>query len=374
MPGFTKIVAVLIALVAAFLTFYGIMLVLNTGKNSTEYLAWRWAFLLAGWFPVVLFHELGHAIAAHLAGWRVLVFHVAPWAIRLRPFRLFFAGYLGGPDIGGFVAAVPGTSVARTKLRETIFTAGGPIASWFLAFALLAISTVPWASIVADSFPRALCAALGLYSCAGALMATWPQFQNGRGLNDAGMIANLWREHAPTSGLTYAYSLVSYGAPRSTWDPWITESLVRAKTEANSNATMAYFLDFLACMLERRDKEAGEIAHSLSTLSPDAAATRIIQALVAALIDNHPRQAEDHLARIRSLDHAWPPVLRLRQVAIAAVVAHEDGRAAIKRIDHSTRTNSEGPDFPGGAWSALNARVTAVARRQFLSAPHDVQL
>lgn len=382
-----RVVGALITALASGLAIFAIILVLGIDTNNEANTFWRWVFLLAGWFPVVFLHELGHAIGAQAAGWRVLTFHVAPWAVRLRPFSLSFAGYVGGQDVAGFVAAIPNTRSANTKWRETAFTAGGPIASWLcfallLAFVALASSTAPQTtpdnmvlSRGADlmvvrhtsdtpthAFLLTLCVAFGFYSCACALVSTWPRLNDTRGANDGGLIVSLWREDRPTS-LAYAYSLIQYGVPRRAWPPWISEELAQARTDTSAHSLAVHFILFLACMMERDDAGARETADALRAISADAAATRIAQGLVAAVVDNNPSEADDQLAKVKNLENAWPPVLRLRQIAIAAAMAREDGPGAINRID-AAASDRGAPDYPGGVWSLLSDRVVGLARRR----------
>lgn len=377
----------IITALASGLAIFAIILVLGADTNNEANTLWRWAFLLAGWFPVVFLHELGHAIGAQVAGWRVLTFHVAPWALRLRPFSLSFAGYIGGQDVAGFVAAIPHTRAANTKWRETAFTAGGPITSWLcaallLGFAAVASETAPVTApdtmvkfsgadiMVArhasdpptHAFLLTLCLAFGLYSCASALVSTWPRLNDKRGVNDGGLIISLWREDRPTS-FAYAHDLIQYGVPRGAWPPWISEELAQARTETSSHGLAVTFILFLACMMERDDEGARETANALRTISPDAAATQIALAVVAAVVDANPGEADNQLAKVKNLENAWPPVLRLRQIAIAAATAREDGPEAINRIEAAARGTL---DYPGGVWGLLSDRVVGLARRKVI--------
>ncbi|WP_395644796.1 site-2 protease family protein [Terricaulis sp.] len=392
MSGFVRFIGDLVRPVAGVLAIFAIILVISADSISPDLYGWRWGFLLAGWFPVIFLHELGHALAAQLAGWRVLAFHVAPWALRLRPFRLSFAGHLGGPDIGGYVAAVPRTLAADSKWRQTWFTAGGPIASWICVLVCFALAVfAPWNAWVAPSvagaslattvtpdgflyftpperlaqhdrqFIQALCFGFGLYALCSAMLSTWPRFQNGRGVNDAGMIADLWRSktHTPADPLSYAMAMLHYGVPRRAWPPWVSDGVQRhntSDTPATAHAILA-----LACLMERDDPGAREQAAILAALAPDAADSRIIQALVAALADTNAAGADDHLAGIKGLEVSQQ-MLRLRQIAIAAIVAKEDAIAAINRIDAATPRGYSRIDFPGSLEHVLDGRVVERAR------------
>jgi hypothetical protein len=87
-----------------------------------------------GIFFGTIVHELGHAAAALICGWRVIVFTVKPFAFRLPNPSLVLAGRQTFPKYAGFVASVPGELSVMTLRRRIAVIAGGPAAS--LAFAV----------------------------------------------------------------------------------------------------------------------------------------------------------------------------------------------------------------------------------------------
>jgi len=102
-------------------------------------------FLIALWISVVV-HEAGHAIAAVVEGFKLLVFAVKPFKV-YRTKECWRLGWLGKNQLSGFVSAVPRSTV-RLRQRTIILVAGGPIASLvlggaILAFAVLAQRTLP---------------------------------------------------------------------------------------------------------------------------------------------------------------------------------------------------------------------------------------
>jgi outer membrane PBP1 activator LpoA protein len=98
----------------------------------------------------------------------------------------------------------------------------------------------------------------------------------------------------------------------------------------------------------------------ISTLRPNDHETHIVQALVVALLEEDAKQAEDLLAKVNP-DILRPELRRLRQLALAAILAREDTAAAINLVDDAGRFAAR-PDFPGGLWSVLNTRIVATAR------------
>ena len=94
-----------------------------------------------------LIHELGHALGAWLAGWRVIVITVWPFAFHGPTRRFVFSEKVSTQDGGGFVSAVPGSKSASTPLRRIIFCLGGPIASFIAAIVCQLLAAAPPALI-----------------------------------------------------------------------------------------------------------------------------------------------------------------------------------------------------------------------------------
>lgn len=101
--------------------------------------------LLIGEFFVTIFcHELGHAAAARLFGWRIDLFAVTPIAYRVKTGRFEFWSRFGA-DFGGLVVCQPDPATA-TPARLGFLSFAGPLASFVLAALLLAASAIsPWA-------------------------------------------------------------------------------------------------------------------------------------------------------------------------------------------------------------------------------------
>lgn len=82
-------------------------------------------------FVATLAHELGHALAARLAGAEVRTMMVVPLRLQLRPRRFTLAGPAGNGDIGGYVTYT--LDRIDTRRKRAWIAAAGPIANMVLS-------------------------------------------------------------------------------------------------------------------------------------------------------------------------------------------------------------------------------------------------
>jgi len=91
---------------------------------------------IADIFICALIHELGHAIAANLCGWRIKYIAVFPFAYYLAPRKLkLWHGRSG--DIGGAVSI--DSAPIKSANRVALFSLAGPLANFMFAGVLLAV-------------------------------------------------------------------------------------------------------------------------------------------------------------------------------------------------------------------------------------------
>lgn len=108
----------------------------------------RSPFILAGEFlllmllfpPIVLVHELGHAIAGTLAGWRLQSLFVGPWRF-IRGHRNRIVLHRSYFYYGGAAVVVPGEWASDERIRRSFraMVAGGPFASLITSGFLFAV-------------------------------------------------------------------------------------------------------------------------------------------------------------------------------------------------------------------------------------------
>jgi hypothetical protein len=289
-------------------------------------------YFFIGWFPVIVVHELGHAVAAELVGWRVWIFHAAPFAVRLRPFAAYIVGRMEGPDTGGFVFSLPRSVEADTWRRRAWFAAGGPIASWLFAALCFAYAWRPQSG--ADVIDH-LAAATGCYSVAAALLTTWPT-RNGR-LNDAATIIDLLRTRTAAdtslSGIWQARHLWAFGVPQRAIEPWMRQASNSPLTD--QHAEFVLFTDILDAIA--RDDETAVRAQTtaLSNRSPNSPEAVVAQGFVAVWYDADISRADDFLAHAPSLED--DDVMCVRQLALLTIFRLTDDIEAAERTADSVR-------------------------------------
>jgi hypothetical protein len=275
------------------------------------------AIILFGGFAAVLVHELGHAVAAWLVGWRVWIIHVAPFALRLDggSFRIV-SGY-DGPDFAGFVLPSPAAPRHDTKLRAAFISAGGPLASWLMAVVCIAIAAPGPIERYEVTNERTILYALGLFSLAAALGSSLPLYGRKR-MNDAARVqAHLdgvlpRRPHAE-----WAIGLWRYGIEPTHWNAALRSSVDAARTDPAQAWIPAYF-EFVAAVRARDAAAAREVFASLGAAFNEDT-LNVLEAFVRAAIENDTQGADDRLASIHSLQGTPAEVMVLRQLALAEI-------------------------------------------------------
>lgn len=97
--------------------------------------------ILAAWFLFdTLIHELGHAVAARLCGWRVRVFAVGPFAYHLLNHDFAILPRKRREEVAGYVLPSPSSPDVWTRQRRMIISAAGPAANMVLVALLFALA------------------------------------------------------------------------------------------------------------------------------------------------------------------------------------------------------------------------------------------
>ncbi|MEZ6022642.1 MAG: site-2 protease family protein [Hyphomonadaceae bacterium] len=163
--------------IATLLCFWAFIVVLGGAISSHIGDGWLGPFVIVALsfallWPAVLTHELGHAVFAGLVGWRVWLFCVGPFVLRLRPRPSITLWHELGDDIGGIVWPAPKRAAANTKLRSVLISFGGPLAS--LVAAVLAYLPIVYSAPGENRLGEAALAAFAATSLACALLGGWP--------------------------------------------------------------------------------------------------------------------------------------------------------------------------------------------------------
>lgn len=113
------------------------------GLAGSSLLGFGFFLVPVGILLATLIHELGHAVGAVLAGWRVIVFTAWPFALHIPGRQLVMSKRLSTRDGGGFVFGVPRALDRDTPARWILFVLLGPLFSLTTAAVLLLIAFGP---------------------------------------------------------------------------------------------------------------------------------------------------------------------------------------------------------------------------------------
>ena len=379
----TSFLQQLVGAISWLIGFVGAGAVILEAQRDGGSLGAMWLFLLFGWAPVIFVHELGHAIAALAAGWRVQVFHVAPIAVRLRPFHVVFATSLSGPDVAGSVFASPSNERTLTRLRDVAIGAGGPLISLALALGLIVWCFLGWpahehlaliarlreafdpsyasAAATAD-MTRAILFGLGAYSLAGFVLSAWPMSGPYGPTNDAAMIVNVWTNGVDPpkfAAFHYAHMLWNLGVPPAYWPPWMTQGLDELRREP-ADAHMTYELDVLAA-LQSGDAALRSKLAAMREARPELVDPIIAEAFIAACIDRDFASAEQKLRGLDPGTHRWFSTTYFRQLTQAALTANTGDAAKAGTYLEAIRRSSSTMPFTHTFWLSQVERARGAA-------------
>jgi hypothetical protein len=270
----------------------------------------------AGIFLGTIAHELGHAVAATICGWRVIVFTVKPFAFRLPNPSLVLVGRRRFPKYAGFVASVPGELSVLTKPRRIAIIAGGPAAS--LVFALyLACMALLLRKASASSpellFLAAVCAGFALHSLCVCIRALLPRTEGAFTSDGAKLLKLLSKAPNPElRAATWLGQYLRYRIRPRDIPHWLIEA---ARAELNQarlfdSITVARLLDAHApeAGIARRRIEAFRAQHGMSDW------LSACDAYVAALYEGDVERSKNALA-------AWQGKITVPELTLAAQAA-----------------------------------------------------
>lgn len=320
-------------LVVTALNIFALVALLAASRNSDVLngaagLLLLFTLPLLGLAPATLLHELGHAIAARLCGWRVWIICVGPVLVRFSPRLIIETRPSLGGDAGGFVLPAPRRPEQATKLRKIIVTAGGPIAS--IAGAALAFwIAAPW---VEDRGWEGLLAAViyvfGISSVTCAVLTLWPT-RDRRGVgNDIVQILDTLRLKPDPRQVyfRYALALIEYGFQPEEWDAHVAREIDvdLASATPSEGARLVAFLQALT----RHDFERAR-ALALEPDKQQLGATHYLHAW-RSVEDGDFAAADDALARSKGagFHSAW--LMQVREIALIGVLAASGDRADAK--------------------------------------------
>jgi thioredoxin-like negative regulator of GroEL len=147
-------------------------------------------FVLLFWVPLLVLHELAHALAARSVGWHVseivigfgrelLRFRVGETRVRLRAM-----------PIEGYVVPSP-DKIERARVKQALIYGAGPFSQGLVLFAVGSALGWRWPS-PGDSIGRIALESLGVAAALGALTTLVPYSSRGHASDGLGMLASLF--------------------------------------------------------------------------------------------------------------------------------------------------------------------------------------
>jgi hypothetical protein len=312
--------------------------------------------LMAGGFLSTAAHELGHAAAAQLVGWRVWIISVLGLVLRSGHGLRLSTKYAS--DVGGYVLASPPDAAHDSKWRSIVYTAGGPLVSVITGpLFFLWIFSEPrdaWTQTPIGAGLFAALLAFGIASSFAALWTIWPSRSRSGRANDMAMILATLFTRDPSEdvrGVAWAWALFENGVEPDAWPRWMHNSI--ARSASNPWASPAASLLVFFCALDSHDEAAARQAAERSIHK----GSELMRAYVHAHFDANAKAAEDELAAIE-INLGDDSLVLLRDVVKARVHALKgDAQSATRAFAHIA------DDLRGGVprpfWDRLLARSGA---------------
>jgi hypothetical protein len=310
--------------------------------------------LMAGGFLSTAAHELGHAAAAMLVGWRVWIISVLGLVWRSGHGLRLSAKY--SHDVGGYVLASPPDAAHDSKWRSIIYTAGGPLVSLLtgpLLFVwLMSEPRDAWTQSPIGAGLFASILAFGIASSLAALWTIWPsRGRHGRPNDMAMILAALFRRDPSEDvrGVDWAWGLFENGVEPEAWPRWMHDAIARSAN--NPWASPAASLLVFFCALESGDEATARQAAERSAHR----ASKLMRAYVHAFFDANAKAADAELGEIELGDES---LILLRELVRAKIHAlNGDTQNTARAFTHIANDLRAG--VPRPYWTRLLARIAS---------------
>lgn len=323
--------------------------------------------LMAGVFAGTLVHELGHAAAAVICGWRIIIFGVRPVALRFRNPALVLGGKRSFPHVRGFVVAVPDQAGVLTRRRWVAFIAGGPAASLLFALylGLLALAFAHAALPTAyTKFLAALCAGFGIHSFCTCVRTLLPR---GPATDGAKLLAARARTK-PLPQLSVGFwvaVLMRYRIRARDLPGWMVEALQTDPAQQRSHASIA-----IARLLDAKTPDYAEARRQIEIFREKYGVSEWLcacDAYVAALHEGDTARA----ARALAVPHAQHPAPALTLAAKAALSARAGlPRQTRRHLSDMEKILARASPFKDRAYADARKNIEAVLRASSSASSH----
>lgn len=295
-------------------------------------------------FFCLLIHELGHAVAAWLVGWRIHVIAVGP--LSYFPVERRFARTWTIKGRGGFVLALPAISNGDERGR-TIFTLGGPAAN--LVFGAVGLSIA--LSLQSQTLNQGdtwtlLAGSLSIDSLAVGFANLVPFWNANRPSDGAKLLSHLFGNSASGArrNLVWISSQAAHGVGPAYWDADRIRALWDYEDPENGNGLRDKLLLSHYLALGDVERAVAVTERHMRTARPRSPGITLEHAFLIAFVENRGEDAKQILDGVpegeRESFHYW----RALAIAKARLGEMSDAQVAVKNALALAAQNRARPD------------------------------
>lgn len=279
----------------------------------------------------IFVHEIGHALAALMVGWRVHVISVMRIAYAPRR-RAFHPAVLGGSgDLAGYVFATPPVGAKWQGGSGLLFYSGGTLAN----FVVGGVCGV-WAGALREgSFAEALLAGLAIVSFIFGGCNLIPQTLASGNRTDGAKILDVFRGRSDQliNRAVWLYAYHVDGVDRQFWDAGLVDQIKADMATPGHEPQIEAVLLNSALMLGDVEAARSIMERLQSTALALSDDMRITYALLIAMVDKDAQRALGILGQV-SNKKSLESFQYLRAAAVAYHLAGDSSRAiaAVREI------------------------------------------
>lgn len=313
-------------------------------SNGHPGMATAAVLLVVAYLPIcIFFHEVGHAVAAWLVGWRVHLIVVGSRGYAPRSGRFLRASRKSGQkDLGGWVHTTPPPGALPNKGAMTV-QLGGAVGNLVLAaLAVLAATLLYEVQIHLYAFMLGL----GGVSVVYAVRNLVPTWSPGGWQSDGASLIRVLRGVEPSlydQSLARLWGLVYDNVPTEKWDASLLEVVMHGP-ERDRDAVAPLLISYSFCVGDL--ETARPILERYLGANPDAPFEhKCMYAFAIAMTDGNARRASDILEALpHSLTRNSFSFWRAKAVTAHLLGSREEALAAIGKARHFASAQGTRPD------------------------------
>lgn len=301
------------------------------------------------WLALAI-HELGHALAAKLVGWRLIAIVIGPLGYHVVNRQAVYVPFGSRAEIGGFVVAVPASAAVWTRNRDMVFASGGLMANLIAAYLLFDV----------EGTHRPLAEALAILSLTAGVAVLLPS-GDGRGPSDGQRLLQLagHGEQLPrdSRAVHTCYGLASTQLRLRDLPDWLVDEALEA-TDPEAKRWAHALLVSIA--LDRADIDSSEARPFLDAFRADYGGSVWLDSCDAIFAACWEHRLE-HARQFLPLKPDEPHLEALALAATAAVAAAEgNGPKADHYLKAMKRALAERHLFASPTFRDIERRVRAL--------------